>query len=233
MSISISQKQKQLLEWLVHNVENGKLNGEFLLRVESFGVAFPDYKGIEIPNFNILSFKVLSDKGYLLNYKVNENTEKYILTGLAYITIAHNFMEPDKSFSNQAKPLFEGSTLDEEIIKRCLPILGADINNPHLWDAVIRTACVILEDRIRKVGKVKEEKRVGRDLVNDVFGEKGTLANKFSNISERGGYRELFAGMVGAVRNPYAHRFIDPKPEDARAILLFINFLLKFLGDLK
>jgi len=33
-------------------------------------------------------------------------------------------------------------------------------------------------------------------------------------------------------RNRYAHRFIDPKPEEGGAIIVFIDLLLKMLDDL-
>jgi hypothetical protein len=33
-------------------------------------------------------------------------------------------------------------------------------------------------------------------------------------------------------RNHYAHRLIDPKPEEGGAIIVFIDLLLKMLDDL-
>jgi len=92
---------------------------------------------------------------------------------------------------------------------------------------------VILEERLRDVGGVSDPGRVGRELVNDLFGQSGTLAAKFSNDSERQGYRDLYAGVVGAFRNPYAHRLVDPIPEDGGAFVVFVNLLLKKLEDLR
>jgi hypothetical protein len=51
--------------------------------------------------------------------------------------------------------------------------------------------------------------------------------------SERQGYRDLYSGIVGAIRNPFGHRLIDPGPQDAGATLVFINLLLKMLEDLR
>jgi len=45
-------------------------------------------------------------------------------------------------------------------------------------------------------------------------------------------YRDLYSGTMKRFRNPYAHRFIDPKPEEGGAIIVFIDLLLKMLDDL-
>jgi hypothetical protein len=90
-----------------------------------------------------------------------------------------------------------------------------------------------LEERLRDVGGIADPDRVGRDLVNGVFGQRGTLTNRFSIDSERLGYRDLYAGIVGAFRNRNAHRFTDPTPEDGGALIVFVNLLLKMLEDLR
>ena len=66
--------------------------------------------------------------------------------------------------------------------------------------------------------------------MNRVFGKGGTLADQFSIESEREGYRDLFAGVVGAFRNPSAHKLIDPNPEEGGAYIGFVNLLLKHLA---
>ena len=58
--------------------------------------------------------------------------------------------------------------------------MGAGSADPMLWDSAVRTSGVILEERLRDVGGITAPDRVGRDLVNDVFGTNGTLAAKFS-----------------------------------------------------
>ena len=83
------------------------------------------------------------------------------------------------------------------------------------------------------MGSITDPNRTGRDLVNDVFGDRGTLTSKFPIQSERIGYRELYSGIVGAFRNPSAHRFIDPLPEEGGAFIVFVNLLLKKLEELR
>jgi hypothetical protein len=74
---------------------------------------------------------------------------------------------------------------------------------------------------------------IGRDLVNKVFGKTGTLAGKFARDAERESHRELYAGVVGAFRNPSAHRLVDPAPHEGGAYIVFVNLLLKMLDDLQ
>ncbi len=108
--------------------------------------------------------------------------------------------------------LADVTNLDQELKQRCLPILGAGAADPKLWDAAVRVAGVILEERLRDVGGIIDPTRVGRDLVNDVFGNTGTLSAKIPVSSERQGYRELYAGIFGTFRNPNAHRLTAPSP---------------------
>jgi hypothetical protein len=101
-----------------------------------------------------------------------------------------------------------------------------------MWDTSVRTAVVILEERLRDVGGIADPERIGRGLVNDVFAANGTLADRFTK-SEREGYKDLYAGIVGVFRNVYEHRIVDPTPEDAGAFIVFVNLLLKRLEDLR
>ena len=137
---------------------------------------------------------------------------------------------PATSRTTQSRCLVaDFSYLDGELKSRCLPIIDASPDDPKVWDSAVRTAGVILEDRLRAVGRIKEDV-VGRDLVNKVFGRAGTLTKEFVSDSEREGWRDLFAGVVGAFRNPSAHRLIDPNPQEGGAFIIFVNLLLSHLG---
>jgi hypothetical protein len=83
------------------------------------------------------------------------------------------FAAPDTSFVRHLTPLAEITVLDTELKQRCLPILGAGAADPKLWDSAVRTAGVILEERLRDVGMIIDPHAVGRDLVNKVFGKTG------------------------------------------------------------
>jgi hypothetical protein len=154
------------------------------------------------------------------------------LTDEIYKAVDNDFNSPDTSFIDYLTPLANPSGLDEELADRCFRSLATGASNPKSWDDAVRNAGLVLEVRLRDVGSIPNN-RVGRDLVNDVFGKHGSLASKFSVDSEREGYRDLFAGVVGAFRNLSAHRFIDPSPEEGGAFIVFVNLLLKKLEDLR
>ncbi len=168
-----------------------------------------------------------------IRYKQVERSRRCTLTGRAFEAVDNDFDAPDTGFWRQLTPLADVTNLDDELKQRVLPILGAGSADPKLWDSAVRTAGVILEERLRNVGGIADTGRVGRDLVNDVFGNGGNLAGRFSLDAERQGYRDLYAGVVGAFRNPYAHRLMDPAPEDGGAFIVFVNLLLKMLEDLR
>jgi uncharacterized protein (TIGR02391 family) len=155
------------------------------------------------------------------------------VTGKAYEAVDSNFAAPDTSFVRHLTPLADITTLDSELKDRCLPILGAGAADRKLWDSAVRTAGVIFEERIRTVGGITDRRVIGRELVNQVFGKHGTFAAKFANEAERESHREIYAGVVGAFRNPSAHRLVDPTPPEGGAFIVFVNLLLKKLEDLR
>jgi len=246
---NLTDSQKDLLRWLVQQVRNGNLPEEFLIIwVRDNKVIIPDFKGgsnVDIPNLTKGAIDALTTAGLILcdvSYETKvtssgayqrERNRRCTLLGKADEAIDTDFSAPDTSFIKHLTPLADITNLDSEIKQRCLPILGAGSADPKLWDSVVRTAGVLLEERLRTVGGIVDTGRIGRDLVNDVFGNKGTLAAKIPNDSERQGYRDMYAGIVGVFRNPYAHRLVDPMPEDGGAFVVFVNLLLKMLDDLR
>lgn len=230
MSYNLTQSQKDFLTWLVEQSNAGLLNEEFHASIYlGGGGGIAGYKGSEkLPKFSKSTLAALVNEG-LLGF----NNETYFFTGKAYEAVENNFDAPDTSFLRHLTPLGDITNLDIEIKKRCLPILGAGGNDPALWDAALRTAGVILEERLRNVGQITDPTLVGRDLANKVFGQSGTLASKFTVSGEREGYRELYSGFMGAMRNPIAHKLLDQKPERAGATLMFTNVLLELLEELR
>ena len=157
-----------------------------------------------------------------------EQSRSVRITAEGYKAVDANFEALDTSFVQHLTPLADISHFDAELQARSFPILRAGPADPKVWDSAVRTAGVILEDRLREIGRIHDH-AVGRDLVNRVFGKTGTLAKEFTVDSEREGWRDLFAGVVGAFRNPSAHRLIDPNPEEGGAFIVFVNLLLSHL----
>jgi len=236
MSYNLTDKQKSCLSLLVQAVRAGLLPEEFVVIWLSDGSDILDFPGDPEPITKELTrgvVQALAAAGLIVYLNESEIFTRITLTGRAYEAVDSNFQAPDTSFVKYLTPLADVTNLDNELKQRCLPILGAGGTDPRLWDSVVRTAGVILEERLHDVGKIADLRRVGRELVNDVFGKTGTLAAKFSIDAEREGYRDLYAGMVGVFRNPSAHRLMDPTPEDGGAFVVFVNLLLKMLEDLR
>lgn len=235
--LMLTERQKELARMIVRAIREERLG-------EEFGVVWSkDGPGIigtseyvdDLENSSHLTRGSLTslERADLIQPIVSRSDfAKYVVTSRLYSAVDSDFDEPDTSFVKHLTPLADVSNLDEELKQRCLPILGAGASDPQLWDSAVRTAGVILEERLRVVGGIEDSSRVGRDLVNDVFGQRGTLADCFDVSSERVGYRDLYAGIVGAFRNPSAHRLIDPSPEDGGAFIVFVNLLLKHLEEL-
>jgi hypothetical protein len=246
---NLTPGQKDLLRWLVRQVRDGNLPEEFIIFWTTYGkdhiLGFKGEEGVDIPNLTKGALDALAAADLILcdiSYETKvsssgtrqaETIRRCTLLGKAYEVVDSDFGAPDVSFVQHLTPLADVTNLDTEIKQRCLPILSAGSADPKLWDSAVRTACVILEERLRDVGGITDPGRIGRDLVNDVFGAKGTLAEKIPNESERQGYRDMYAGIVGVFRNPYGHRLVDPVPEDGGAFVVFVNLLLKTLEDLR
>jgi Protein of unknown function (Hypoth_ymh) len=246
MFYNLTDNQKNLISWIVDTVRNGISLEEFDVHWvdDEAGYILTGYQGDRenVPIFSRWALDSLAVSELILqdihnqrieNFGEYESFRRCTLRGLAYVAVDTKFSEPDTSFIIHLTPLADVANLDEELKSRCLPILGAGSADPKLWDSSVRTAGVILEERLRTIGEIGDKTRVDRDLVNDVFGTKGTHSRKFSSDSERQGYRDLYSGVVGAFRNPYSHRLIDPAAEDGGAFIVFVNLLIKMLEDFK
>jgi hypothetical protein len=237
---NLTDGQKDLVRWMVREFRAGKLPEEFwvhwisdmpeglLAGYEGEGQPYPVTQG---------ALDALTASGLILSVRHfkphGEDSRKCTLMGNAFAAVDSDFDAPDTGFVKQLTPLADVTNLDSELKERCLPTLGAGSTNPKLWDTAVRTAVVVLEERLRDVGGTSDESLIGRALVNKVFGDDGTLNGEFSNKSEQQGYREIYGGTVGVFRNRYAHRLVDPTPEDGGAFIVFVNLLLKMLEELR
>jgi hypothetical protein len=246
---NLTDNQKALAKWLVQEVRAGKLD-------ESFEILWINSMAHPTPQAQILNCKS-SEETYEVtmggldalaankliicesSYKTwqsgtpYEHRRRCTLTGKIYEAVDSDFDSPDISFIQYLTPLENINSFDQELKERCFRMLSAGGSDPMLWDSAVRTAGVILEERLRDVGSIVDPQQTGRGLVNKVFGKDGTLSSKFPIDAEREGYRDLYAGIVGTYRNPSAHRLIDPSPEEGGAFIVFINLLLKKLELLR
>lgn len=168
----------------MQQVRDGKLSEEFSVFWDYSGSTIPEYKRAiddTMPDITegiisaLASSNLLFFTPELSGFNQREIGRRCTLLGKAYEAVDSNFSAPDTSFITQLTPLADVTNLDQELKQRCLPILGAGAADPKLWDSAVRAAGVILEERLRDVGNIADRARVGRDLVNDVFGDRGTL----------------------------------------------------------
>ena len=257
---NLTDSQKKIAKWLVQSVRTGLLDEEFTIEWHPTSKkGFPKaklsgYRGTEeelqsksitlssmqalISNKLIISSTLQLSRRSYVDYTCStqprlNQINKYNLTGNIYAAVDNDFNSPDTSFVDYLTPLSNPSGFDEALTKRCFPILATGGSDPILWDSAVRTAGVILEERLRDVGNISDPNQTGQSLVSKVFGKNGTLESKFSVPSEQSGYRDLYAGIVGAFRNRSAHRLVDPSPEEGGAFIVFVNLLLKKLEELR
>lgn len=110
---------------------------------------------------------------------------------------------------------------DDELKTKCSYLIVS-----RKWDTAIREAMLVLESRLRKISG---SSNYGVGLVNDCFKENGHLASRFTNSGERQGFRDLFAGVMGIIRNDFAHNFRTLNQDESLEILRFTNLLLQRL----
>ncbi|MBD2104682.1 hypothetical protein H6F94_27880 [Leptolyngbya sp. FACHB-261] len=232
--MNLTETQKKLLRWLVEEVRAGKLGEEKIWFLRSRdGTTLDGYKG-DVPNIETTTLDALQSSGCLSRDRSQLNQYKYSLTSRAYEAVDSDFGAPNLSAITHLIPLTEIKHLDAELWERCHFSLSAGGNDPKAWDKAVRTALVILEERLRKLGGTESIKpdATGDTIVNTIFGVKSSVLGDKLNDKQLKGYRDLYAGMMAVFRNHYAHRVIDPSPEVGGAIIVFIDLLLKMLDDI-
>lgn len=92
-------------------------------------------------------------------------------------------------------------------------------------DAVFQ-AFKSVEVRVREAGGFPDTD-VGTDLVRKAFNETtGVLSDLMSPIAERQAFSHLFAGAIGAYKNPGSHRHTQVDASEAARLLVFASHLL-------
>lgn len=119
----------------------------------------------------------------------------------------------------------DSSTIDSELQERAHP----EFADGH-YQAAVRTAFTVLEERIRKKGGFPPH-LTGAKLALEAFNsEKGPLA-----FGETGGEKDgvmfLYRGAFQALRNPPNHRFIEPDRQYAHDAICSVNLLLRLLEN--
>jgi hypothetical protein len=222
------------LRWLVEKVRSEELGGEEISFTSTLdGVSLTGHLR-DVPVIKKTTIDALICSGCLSCDRSNNNHYNCVLTGKAYEAVDSNFSAPNLSAIPHLIPLAEVEHLDSELWERCRLSLSADGNNPKAWDEAVRTATVVLEERLRKLGKTEsiDANATGEKIVNLIFGKNNTVLSGRLDDKHLQAYRHLYAGMMAVFRNQYAHRITDSSSEIGGAIIVFIDLLLKILDDI-
>ncbi|PYK73762.1 MAG: hypothetical protein DME44_00380 [Verrucomicrobia bacterium] len=163
--------QKDLLRGLVRSIRNDEMPEEFTVMwgVEGTFVFWPGLNAFrKTQGITAARLDALQDAQLLrCNPKVETTQNQFgssqremardiALTALAYKAVDTDFDAPDVTYVQLLTPLANLYTMDPELVSRCFPILGAGPGDPKMWDSAVRTAGVILEDRLRRLGGIED-----------------------------------------------------------------------------
>ena len=113
---------------------------------------------------------------------------------------------------------------DDELRGRCEDLLAADAHH----DRVIREACVILEDRVRKATGANKSV-VGTSLIERAFGKNGPLRLSDED-QEQTGAMQIYRGVMAFFRNAAGHNVVDSyTQDDALRFVVFVDLLLAMI----
>lgn len=116
------------------------------------------------------------------------------------------------------------SGIDPELAERC-----ADLIRIEAYDEAVRSACALLEERLRKAAP--KQGLSGTRLADYAFcaPDSPLIANLSPNVAEREGLHQLFSGAFKLFRNPIAHGNVSYDDVESKAIIGFVNLLLLLL----
>jgi uncharacterized protein (TIGR02391 family) len=98
------------------------------------------------------------------------------------------------------------------------------------YDTAVFEAMKAVEVAVREAAKL-DARDLGRDLMRKAFAvDTGPLTDKSSERSEQQAVSDLFAGAIGAYKNPHSHRrIVLDDPDEAAEIILLGNHLLRIV----
>jgi uncharacterized protein (TIGR02391 family) len=130
--------------------------------------------------------------------------------------------------AHAARALQAVDLLHPVIVGEALP--EVDRGPDHFSTAILR-AYRAIEIAVRDVGGFGGD-RIGVPLMNAAFGPGGKLREESSDGGEAEAVRQLFAGAVGAFKNPVSHRDVEERdPAKVLRLLAFASALLEIVDE--
>ena len=98
-------------------------------------------------------------------------------------------------------------------------------------ESAVLSAFKAVEIAVRKTGGYAEGE-LGVKLMRKAFEPgKGPLADKTLETGEQQAQADLFAGAIGAAKNPASHRDVEMSSAEAARLLLFASYLLSIVDS--
>ena len=150
------------------------------------------------------------------------------LSGVTYyfVTRRGKTIETLKAFESYRK----GNLLPEGLLH---PTIAQKVWSLFLrgdYDIAVLQAFKEVEVAVRKAGGYADTD-LGVDLMRKAFGDKGPLTDLKQPPAEREARAHLFAGAIGAYKNPGSHRDVDPTAEEAAEVIIFASHLLRIVDS--
>ena len=187
--------------------------------------------------------------------QVKIKTHEWIrLSRVQYWTNSHQFLDLRSFFRGIDEeterdvlfPTKRGIQVPEQVFVELLS--GIDAVPPWLLHQSLPPSCVkalssgdyervqfealrAVEVAVRRAGKLPNN-LVGVQLMRRAFDPKvGPLADPTAEHAEREAMAHLFAGAIGALKNPASHRETAPTREEAARTLVFASYLLAVVDE--
>ena len=126
--------------------------------------------------------------------------------------------------SSKLKQIVKSEINDLELKKRL-----SKLGSPHL-DTLIREAGVVLEDRLRAMGKAGSDLE-GVKLVDALLSPDKKKLVFSSHSGEQEGVWMLYRGAMQFIRNPPMHKLIEYRANTARLFIRLVDSLLQLLSE--
>ena len=98
------------------------------------------------------------------------------------------------------------------------------------YDIAVLQAFKEVEVAVRKAGGYADT-NLGVDLMRKAFGDKGPLTDLKQPPAEQAARAHLFAGAIGAYKNPSSHRDVGHTAEEAAEVIIFASHLLRIVDS--
>lgn len=231
--MNLTKLQQEDLRWILEQVKDRKLSeGDIKFCRHEDGWYYLNGMGFKVQLSTLYAWK---QEELLVSSIEKETVFIFGLTKKAYEVVDSNFNAPDRSAVPHLTSLLNIENLDPKLWDRCKYSLSASGEAPEAWDKAVRSAMVVLEERLRRIAKLDKTlppNATGQQLINHIFSQKSSLLSDRLDDGQKTAYRNLYAGMMGVFRNSYGHQFVDPQPQEGGAIIVFTDLLLKMLDSI-